>query len=130
MIPGRQPGRVALRIQGICGVVIGILLFAVVYDRVDLHWFLYLAAIQAAAVAVAEFIVARGTSKHHGSKWCYASAGVAAISAIALLFGGNLNPRELAWAIYGYLGVFGFNLFALSAKMLFTERDLVQMAHI
>ena len=51
MIPRQQPGRLALRMQGVCGAVIGILLFVLVYDRVDLHWFLYLAAIQAAAAA-------------------------------------------------------------------------------
>jgi hypothetical protein len=79
---------------------------------------------------VAEFIVARGTSVHHGAKWCYASAIVAAISAIALLFGANLSPRELAWLIYSYLGFFGFNLSALSARMLFAERELLHVAHI
>ena len=130
MIPHQQPGRLALRTQGISGAMIGILLFALVSDRIDLHWFLYLAAVQAASVAVAEFIVARGTSAHHGKRWCYASAVVAAISAIALLFGRNLSPRELAWLIYGYLGVFGFNLFAVSARMLFAERELLHVAHI
>jgi hypothetical protein len=126
MIPHQRAGRVALKAQGISGVVIGILLFALVYDRIDLHWFLYLAAIQAAGIAVTEFIVARGTSVHHGARWCYASGVVAAISAIALLFGRDLGPRELAWLIYGYLGVFGFNLFTLSARMLFAERDLLR----
>lgn len=125
MIPRQQPGRTALRVQGICGTVVGILLFVLVYDRIDLHWFLYLAAIQAAGAAVTEFIVARGTSLHHGAKWCYASAAIAAVSAIALLFGRNLSPRELTWLIYGYLGIFGFNLFALSARMLFAERHLL-----
>ena len=57
-----------------------------------------------------------------------ASAFVAAFSAIALLFGANLNPRELAWLLYGYLAVFGFNLFALSAGMLFAERQLLHTA--
>lgn len=126
MIPQQRPGRLALKGQGICGVVIGILLFAFVYDRIDLHWFLYLAAFQAAGMAVTEFIVARGTSVHHGARWCYASAVVGTISAIALLFGGTLSPRELAWLIYGYLGIFGFNLFTLSARMLFAERDLLR----
>jgi uncharacterized membrane protein HdeD (DUF308 family) len=130
MIPHKQSGRLVLRMQGICGAVIGILLFVVAYDRIDLHWFLYLAAVQAAGTAVAEFIVARGTSAHHGSKWCYASAIVAAISSIALLFGRNLSPRELAWLIYGYLGLFGFNLFALSARMPFAEREMLQVAHV
>ena len=129
MIPGQQPGRRALRMQGICGAVIGILLFLLVSDRVELHWFLYLAAAQAATAAITEFIVARGTSAHHGAKWCYASAAVAAISSIALLFGKDLSPRELAWLLYGYLGVFGFNLFALSARMLFAERKLINVEH-
>lgn len=126
MIPRKKPGRLALRIQGICGALIGILLFAVVYDHVDLRWFLYLAAIQAAGLAVTEFVVARGTSIHHGSKWCYASAIIAAVSAVALpSFGRDLSPRELAWLIYGYLGIFGFNLFILSARMFFAERELL-----
>jgi len=59
----------------------------------------HLAAIQAAGIAVTEFIVAKGTSVHHGARWCYASAVVAAISAIALLFGRDLRPRELAEGI-------------------------------
>jgi hypothetical protein len=54
-----------------------------------------------------------------------AFAYVAAFSAIALLFGANLNPLELTWLIYGYLAVFGFDLFALSAGMLFAERELL-----
>ena len=57
-----------------------------------------------------------------------ASAVVAAFSAIDLLFGANLNPRELTWLIYGYLEVFGFNLFTLSARMLFAERELLHTA--
>ena len=129
MIPRQQPGRLALRIQGTCGAVIRILLFALVSDRVELRWFIYLAAVQAATAAITEFVVARGTSAHHGAKWCYASAGVAAISSIALLFGKNLSPRELAWLLYGYLGVFGFNLFALASRMLFAERELVDVGY-
>ncbi|WP_035355405.1 hypothetical protein [Edaphobacter aggregans] len=129
MIPGKRPGRLALRIQGICGALIGVLLFALVSDYVRLHWFLYLAAAQAAGVAITEFVVARGTSEHHGVNWCYVSAGVAAISAVALLFGGSLSPRELAWLIYGYLGIFGLNLFGLSARMLFAERNVPHVAH-
>jgi hypothetical protein len=79
MIPRQQPGRLALRMQGICGAAIGILLFALVSDRVELHWYLYLAALQAATAAITEFIVARGTSAHHGAKWCYARTCVVAL---------------------------------------------------
>jgi hypothetical protein len=92
-----------------------------------MHWFLYLAAMQAASAAAAEWVVARGTSAHHGAKWCYASATVAGVSAIALLFGRGLSPRELAWLLYGYLVIFGFNQFALSARMLFAERKLLHV---
>lgn len=94
MIPSKKPDQFALRIQGVCGALTGVLLFALVYDHVDLHWFLYLAAVQATGVAITEFIVVRGTSVHHGALWCYVSSGVAAVSAIALLLGGNLSPRE------------------------------------
>ena len=122
LIPRDRPGRLPLRIQGIVGSVVGVLLFALVYGHIDLRWFLYLAAIQAATAALTEFSVARGTSLHHGARWCYASAAIALVSSIALLLGRNLNPRELAWLLYGYLAVFGLNLFAISARMLFAER--------
>lgn len=62
---------------------------------------------------------------------CYASAIIAAVSSIALVsFGGELSPRELAWLIYGYLGIFGFNLIALFSRMLFAERDLLKTTHL
>jgi uncharacterized membrane protein HdeD (DUF308 family) len=130
MIPHQRPGRFALRVQGVCGVVIGLLLFGLVYDRIELRWFLYLAAVQAVITAATEFIVAKGTSVHHGAKWCYASAVIAGASAVAILFGVSLNPREMAWLLYGYLGVFGFNLFALSARMLFAERQVLHAKHL
>jgi uncharacterized membrane protein HdeD (DUF308 family) len=129
MVSHRQPGRLALRAQGICGALVGVLLFALVYDRFDIHWFLYLAAFQAAATAVAEFIVARETAEHHAARWCYGAAIIAGVSAVALLFGWNLTPREFAWLLYGYLVVFGFNLFALSARMLFAGKKIFPAIH-
>jgi hypothetical protein len=128
MIPRNRPGRVMLRLQGLCGLVIGALLFSVIYDRVTIMWFLYLAAAQAAAVAVAEFTVARGTSDHHRSKWCYVSAGIAAVSAVVLVSLGGLGNKDVVWAIYSYLGLFGFNLIALSAWMLFEQRHRIAAA--
>ena len=122
MIPPSRPGRVALRLHGLAGTTIGVLLFAMVYDRVDLQWFVFLAAIHALAAAVTEFVVARGTAEHHNAMWTYASSGIAAISAVALLLSRNLLPRELTWVLFAYLGVFGFNLFTLSARMIFSER--------
>ena len=124
MIPHDRPGRLALRLQGIAGVIIGALLFSLVFDRATLRWYLYLAAAQAASVAVAELIAARGTSAHHGSQWCYVSAAIAGISAVVLLSSGNLDHRRMAWIIYGYLGLFGLNLVALSAKMIFAKHGM------
>ena len=125
MVPYGRPGRLILKVQGICGAVFGILLFGFVYDRLSLQWFLFLAAAQATCTAIAEFVVARGTSADHGAKWCYAACGIAAASAIALLLAGTVNDlsaRKLTWLIFGYVEVFGFNLFALSARMIFAER--------
>jgi len=119
MVPRHRPGRLALLLQGLGGVVIGALLFSVIYDRVTIEWFLYIAAVQAASVAVAEFIVARGTSDHHRSLWCYASSVIAILSAALVLTLALLGYRNVAWAISGYLGVFGLNLILLSASMLF-----------
>jgi hypothetical protein len=119
MVPRHRPGRLALLLQGLGGVAIGVLLFSVIYDRVTIDWFLYVAATQAASVAVAEFIVARGTSDHHRSRWCYVSSVIAAVSACTLLTLAILGYRNVAWAIYSYLGVFGLNLILLSAWMLF-----------
>jgi hypothetical protein len=130
MIPGNMPGKLALRLQGIGGAVIGAVLFSLILKSVNLQWFLYLVALQAAGLAVTEFVVARGTVAQHGAKWCYAAAGIAAVSAVALLCGTNLPPRQLAWLIYCYLGIFGFNLFALSARMLFAERIAAREAKI
>ena len=125
MIRHDQPGRVALRIQGLAGATIGILLFALVYNRIDLQWFIYLAALHALSAAMVEFVVAKETSKHHGANWCYAASAIAAVSAFALVVGRNGGPRELTWLLFAYLGVFGFNLFALASRMLFAERALI-----
>ena len=126
--PGR-PGRVPLALQGLSGAVIGVLLFALVYDRIDLQWFVYLAAFQAAATAVVEFVVAQGTERRHGAMWAYTSSAIAAVSAVALLLGRNGDPSELCWLLFAYLGVFGFNLFALASRMLFAERELEHLTH-
>ncbi len=125
-----QPGRVAMRLQGLAGATISVILFALVYNKIDLQWFVYLAALHALAAAIVEFVVAQGTSKQHGALWCYASGVIATLSAVALLVGRNGGPRELTWLLFAYLGVFGFNLFVLSARMLYAERALLHPKHI
>jgi hypothetical protein len=123
LVPHHPAGRFALRAQGLLGAICGALLFVFVYDRAQLAWFLYLAAVQAASVAITEFIVARGTSVHHGSRWCFFSALIAAVSAIGLVLSRNLLPENIAWLLFGYLGILGFTLTLLSARMLFSERS-------
>jgi hypothetical protein len=125
MIPPGHSGRLILKVQGICGAVLGVLLFGFVYDRLSLQWFIFLAAAQATCTAIAEFVVARDTAAHHGANWCYAAAVIAAASAVALLWAGttdDLSARKLTWLIFAYVEVFGFNLFALSAHMIFAKR--------
>jgi len=124
MVPHHPTGSFTLRVQGVVGAVCGVLLFFFVYDHAQLSWFLYLAAFQAAGIAVTECIVAMDTSVHHGSRWCFASALIAALSAIGLLFGRSMPPQSIAWVLFGYLGMLGFTLSLLSAKMLFAERQL------
>ncbi len=126
MIPAGRPGSVALRLQGAIGVVLGVLMFSGVYDKVALSWFLYLAAMQAATVAVAELVAARGTAAQHGTRWCFGSAAIAAVSAVALLAVRNLDHRRMAYVIYAYLCLFGLNLLAVSAEMLFGRDGLRQ----
>ena len=129
VIHAGQPGRVAMRLQGLAGATISTVLFALVYNRIDLQWFVYLAALHAVAAAIVEFVVAQGTSKQHGARWCYASGVIATLSAIALVLGRDGGPSEVTWLLFAYLGVFGFNLFALSARMLYAERQLLHPKH-
>lgn len=126
LVPHHQAGRFALRVQGVLGAACGILLFFFVYDRAQLPWFLYLAAFQAAGIAVTEFVVARGTSIRHGSRWCFASGYIAALSAIGLLLGRNMTSESIAWLLFSYLGILGFTLTLLSARMLFAEHGRVR----
>ena len=121
LVPSRGPNQAALLVEGACGVVCGGLLFFLVYDRAQLPWFLYLAAFQAASVAITELVIARSTSVHDGSRWCFGSASIAAVSSIGLLLSRNLGPENVAWVLFVYLSVFGFNLTILSARMLFSE---------
>ena len=122
-IPRGKSGRLASRMQVIFGAVLALVLFTMVYDHMKLSWFIYLAAVQAAGVAVTELVVAKGTSVHHGARWCYASSITAGISAVALLLGNSLSPTAISRLIFGYLGIFGVNLCAVSIRMLFAERN-------
>jgi hypothetical protein len=118
--------RVALLFQGMVGVICGIILLVVVYDRVRLHWFLYLIAFQALCVAIAEFVVARHAFPRSTSAWNYAAATVALVfvvvyALVGIYFRETLLPREIAWLIYGYLVAFGLAECLTASRMLYAD---------
>lgn len=126
MVPFRLP-KTALRLQGSLGVVVGILLFSVIYDRVQLHWFLYLIAFQTMCNSVAEFIVARHAFTRSLSAWNYAAALVAllfmlAYGLAATVFSDALTSRDIAWLIYGYLLTLGLAQCLTAGRMLYADR--------
>jgi uncharacterized membrane protein HdeD (DUF308 family) len=121
MLPHHHLGRVALRIQGLIGMMIGIACFIVSQSEADIRWFLYLAALQSCCVAVAEYISARNTAEFHNSKWCYAASVIAALACVVLVIFHQATGHLLSWLLYSYLWCFGLNLFVLSCHMLFEE---------
>lgn len=116
--------RLALRIQGSIGLVIGLVLLSVVYSRVQLRWFLYFAALQVLATALLEFTVARHASSHTSSVWNYSAAAIALVCGasywfIAVKYGLYLMPLEISWLIFGYLLAFGVAQCIASIRMLY-----------
>lgn len=115
-----RPASTALRLQGLMGITVGVLLFAVVYEKARLEWFLLLAGLQALSVVATELVVARHTSRHRMTIESYGAAAVAFCFGIAYMvarfeFAESLSSREICWLIYGYLLAFGLfqNLTAL-----------------
>ena len=116
----------ALRTQGIVGIGVGVLLFTVVYEHVQLEWFLVLAAVQALCMAVTELVVARHTSSHAKSMWNYGAAAVAfcfgcAYLLLRFVYAGSLTSQEICWLIYGYLLTFGFFECITALRMLYSR---------
>jgi hypothetical protein len=129
-----RPARVALRAQSAFGVILGALFFSILFDRIQLHWFLYLIAVQAFAAAYSEFLIARHTSRRHGSRWSYAAGGAALLCAVgytvaAAIAPGNLTEREISFLAYAYLGVFGTAQILMSSRMIYIERRADGLAH-
>lgn len=126
--------RTGLRVQSACGLAIGAMFFSIFIDRIQLHWFLYLIALQAFAAAYSEYLVARHTSRRHGSRWSYAAAGAALICAVgytiaAAIAPDNLSPRTISFLAYAYLGAFGVAQTLMAAWMLHIERRADALAH-
>jgi len=129
-----RPARVGLRLQSAVGVILGVLFFNILFDKIQLHWFLYLIALQAFASAYSEFLVARHTSRRHGSRWSYAAAGAALLCAlvyaiVAAFAPENLTERQTAFFVYAYLGVYGVAQVLMAVRMLRIERQADVLAH-
>jgi hypothetical protein len=130
-----QPARTVLRMQCAFGVVIGVLFCSVLFDKIHIEWFLYLIALQAFATAYSEFIVARHTSKRHGSRWSYTAAAIALLCAAsyavaAAIAPANLTPRQIAFLAYAYLAVFGIAQVLMAARVLYIEHQAIDAAHV
>lgn len=122
-----------LRAQSAFGVAIGALFCSILFDRIHLEWFLYLIALQALATSIAEFMIARHTSREHGSRWCYVAAAIgffcAAFYAVTATAGAAEDTaREVALLAYAYLAVFGVAQTLMATRMLSLEHHLAQVA--
>jgi hypothetical protein len=129
MLPHHHLGRIALRTQAVIGVIIGVGCFIISSGGEDLTWFLYLAALQALCVAIAEYLAARDTATYHNSKWCYVTALIAALSCVILLIFHRATGYFLAWLLYSYLWLFGLTFLLLSSHMLFEELHAARLAN-
>ena len=116
--------------QSVAGLIVGALFFSILFDKIQLHWFLYLIAAQAFATACLEFLIARHTSRRHGSRWSYTAGSAALFCCIgyivaAVLAPANLDPRQIVFLAYAYLGVYGIAQTLMATRMLHIERQAV-----
>jgi hypothetical protein len=126
--------QIALRIQGIVGLAVGLSFLFVVYERVQLHWFLPLIAAQALLTASGEFMLAKHALIKSTSLWNYSAAVVAFICGIAyavaeIRYRDTLILSEIAWLIYAYLAAFGLAECLTAARMLYADHRLLASAH-
>jgi len=124
----------ALRIQSALGLAIGILFCTMLFDRIHLEWFLYLIAVQAFATACAEYLIARHTTRHHGSRTSYVAAGIAFVGAAGYAIAASIaplefSPRDIALLAYTYLAAFGVAQALIGARMLYIEQHDRSFAH-
>lgn len=139
-VPSRM-SRIALRIQGFTGFIIGLVLLSAIYSQVQLQWFLYFATVQTLATAVAEFVVARHASSHAISIWSYSAALIALLCGvsywfIAMRYGAYLTTQAMTELIFGYLIAFGASQCLNASRMLYrhssaptiTQRNVARQA--
>ncbi|SEF91583.1 hypothetical protein SAMN05421819_1343 [Bryocella elongata] len=121
--------RFALRVQGVVGIGVGVMIYMTFFSHSQMHWFLVLVAAQALATSISEFAVAHHASTRAISRWNYAAATVALLA--ALVYAGiriflidTLTAQVLAMLVYGYLIAFGTSLCLTAARMLYADFHL------
>lgn len=124
-----KPGASAHLVQGLYGLLTGAAIMFVVYDRMDLSWFVYLASVQAFVASVTEYLIARDTHRAHGSRAVYAISAITFVFAIALLMARGMNATQLTLTLFGYLAAFGTTLIVLSGRMLFAQYKVLHSKH-
>jgi len=129
-----RPASTALRLQSLAGVAIGVLFASILFDRIQLGWFLYLIALQAFATAYSEFVIARHTSKKHGSRSSYVAASVALLCAMIYTIAATVAPtdltaREISGLAYAYLVCFGVAQVLMASRMLYIELHANRIVH-
>ena len=121
-----RPEKFALRLQGAVGIVVGILFYFVFFDRVRLHWFLILIAVQSLSTAVAESLVARHCLTRGTSRWNFTAAAVALLFScmyfyIVLVRVQLMEPQEISWLVFVYLVAFGIAQCLTAARMIYAD---------
>lgn len=124
-----KSGASAHLVQGVYGLLTGISIMFVVYDRMDLSWFVYLASAQAFVASVTEYLIAKETHRVHGSRAVYAISAITFVFAIALLMARGMNTTLLTLTLFSYLAAFGVTLIVLSGRMLFAEYKVLHPKH-
>jgi uncharacterized membrane protein HdeD (DUF308 family) len=122
-----RPAKFVLRLQGVIGVTVGILLYRVFFFHVQLHWFLILIVIQSLSTAIAEFLIARHSRTRATSRWNFTDAAVAfgfscVYFYIVLALADRMVPQKISWLIYGYLVAFGIAQCLTAARMLYADQ--------
>ncbi len=125
MVPPSK-ATIVLRLQGVVGVTVGILLYRVFFLRVQLQWFLILIAFQSLATAIGEVLIARHSRTDITSLWNFTAAGIALgaccmYSYLGLELADRLTPLEVSWLVYGYLIAFGIAQCLTAARMIYSD---------
>jgi len=111
--------------------VVGVLLFAVVYERVRLEWFFALVGVQALCLGVTEVFVARHTTSHAKTVWNYGAAAVAfcfgGVYLLLRFFADELSSRDICSLIYGYLLAFGLFQVVTALRMLYGKQHVARL---